>query len=264
MCLKKGIELMRRMFFGLFFITALTTFCTASRVSFAADAIQSLPPDAAPFENAVPPAPDGNLPPPENENDAPDDDPEVVWAKDARPFKRRAEFDKNAREREILSSPEQMRRELGTPHEMPDLPVSNEMPAGFTTAEPPAQDTASQKKKRRLPPLARSPIKRGGAGGNVRKVEREEPRVPVRQTASEPAQNAASADDAENMNQDGLKMFDGDTAKDVMNINPNSKEMNNLPPALRQKLLDDVVVNRKNDADKTDGQSRGKRKSRDK
>ena len=59
-------------------------------------------------------------------------------------------------------------------------------------------------------------------------------------------------------------MFDGDTAKDVMNINPNSKEMNNLPPALRQKLLDDVIVNRKNDADKTDGQSRGKRKSRDK
>lgn len=261
MCLKKGIELMRRMFFGLFFITALTAFCTASRVSFAADAIQPLPPSED--ENAVPPAPDGNLPPPENENDAPDDDPEVVWAKDSRPFKRRAEFDKNAREREILSSPEQMRRELGTPHEMPDLPVSNEMPAGFTTAEPPAQEASSQKKKRRLPPLARSPIKRGGAGGNVRKVEREEPRVPVRQTASEPAQNAASADDAD-MNQDGLKMFDGDTAKDVMNINPNSKEMNNLPPALRQKLLDDVIVNRKNDADKTDGQSRGKRKSRDK
>lgn len=204
---------------------------------------EAAPPSLPPADDEPPfsPPDDGFGPPPaplfekraSRDDEKKPDEKEPVWAKDSRPFKRRAELKKEAEVQEILSSPEQMRRRLGSPHEMPDLPVSAAMPADFTTAEPIPETQAKRPQKRRLPPLAKSPVKRGGAGGNVRRVEYEEPpRTALTQD------NAADSDGA-------LKMFDDKTAKDVMNISPDAEELKKLSPAERQKLLDDVRVNQK-------------------
>ena len=168
---------------------------------------------------------------------------------DPRPFKRRA-LPKKAAPVEITSA-EQMRQMLGSPHEMTDEPSAPLMPAGFSVSNPQENETAAP--QRPVRPTCPQRPKRGGAGGISRPAPEPVTSSLARQKIQaardkRTAEKKANPTAKEKFVQEGLKMFDEQTAKQVMNIQPNAQELENLSPEARQRLLDSIEVNKKTPA----------------
>lgn len=216
------------------------------------------------------------------------------WAVDARPFKRRTNGAKAVQSfTEPLETPQQMRKNFGSPHEMSSVPernvfserrnADNAKPERTEAVAPSYNASAFSAQpqygrpqgKNIRPVLATTMPKRGGAGGKTRPqpvaapapqfrkptVAQKKPATPTEAaTTKEPAQ--AKETEKKQLVQEGLKMFDEETAQSVMDIQPISKDLEKLSPSARKKLLDSISVNEKTNQDSAGTKDSSSKKSR--